>query len=79
MRVGFLMWCGDLECDCWVPVINEVRDGQAKEIWRGTFLEKPSEIQKEELREELRRECERQGECQIIADVTYGRESVDSQ
>lgn len=64
------MYCGD-ECDCWVPVINEVKDGEAKEIWRGTFLEKPSEQQKAKLRGELEAARVKFGSCTILEDVRF--------
>jgi hypothetical protein len=65
---GFLSWCGDKNCDCWVAVIV---DNNAKEVWRGRFLEHPSEAQKEELRRELAEEAKRLGNVTIVADITY--------
>jgi hypothetical protein len=65
---GFLIWCGDSECDCWQPVIV---DDNAVEIWRGRFLEKPTESEKEGLRQELRDKAMELGNVIITSDVTY--------
>lgn len=71
--IGTMMWCGDPGCDCWVPVIL---DRDSKEIWRGTFLEHPTEEQKKAQRDALRAKCLELGqelgiEIPIIGDITY--------
>jgi hypothetical protein len=65
---GFLMWCGDKDCDCWQSMIV---DNYGEEVWRGRFLERPTECQKQELRQELKDKAEELGNVIIRSDVTY--------
>lgn len=73
MLVGAMSWCGDEECDCWVPVIldTSIVGGQSQqEKWRGEFLEHPSEEQKQKQRESLAVKAKELG-ATIIGDITY--------
>jgi hypothetical protein len=73
MLVGAMSWCGNKECDCWVPVILDtaIEGAQSKqEKWRGEFLEHPTSEQKQKQRESLADKAKELG-ATVIADLVY--------
>ena len=69
--VGHIWRCGDDECECIQPVIDEVWEqrceiagavvweGRTERVWEGTWMAEPSRFDLDELRDELTGACER--------------------